>query len=59
MQKFNILPPGNDGPRVLGLSATILNRNKKNDPVEKLLAELENTFRSRIVTTTFTQDIKK
>lgn len=59
MLKFKILPVGNEGPRVLGLSATILNRNKKSHEIGEELAELENTFRASIVTSTFTQDIKK
>lgn len=59
MSKFSLLPSGNEGPRVLGLSATILNSNIKKDQIKNQLSDLELTFRSKIITSAKTEDIKK
>lgn len=49
----------NDHPKVLGLSATLLNANTTVLQFSDQLKELENTFRSKIITSTRVAEVKR
>lgn len=49
----------NEEPKVLGLSATLLNSNTTVMEFTNILKELQNTFRSKIITSTRIAEVKK
>lgn len=48
-----------DHPKILGLSATLLNANTTVLQFQNELKELENTFRSKIITSTRLSEVKR
>lgn len=46
-----------DAPKILGLSATLLNANINSCDLPKILSKLEETFTAEILTSKYSRDI--